>query len=71
MSLSPEIWQMFGALAVSFIAMFCIYILPIMLLIACIVMLCLRRFARRRVLLLCICAGLILWILIAFASKLV
>ena len=71
MSLSREVWQMIGALSVSFIAAFCIYILPVLLLAACVVMLCMPRFKRRRVLLLWIGAGLILWILIVFASRLV
>ena len=68
MLLSREIWQMTGALAASFILTFLAYILPVLLLAACAVMLCLKRFARRRALLLCICAVLLVWIAAVYVS---
>lgn len=70
MLFSREIWQMTGALAASFILAFLAYILPVVLLAACVVMLCLKRFARRRALLLGICAVLLVWIAVAYISAL-
>ncbi len=68
MLFSREIWQVTGALAASFILAFLAYILPLLLFAACAVMLCLKRFARRRALLLCICAVLLVWIAVVYIS---
>ena len=68
MFFSREIWQLMGALAASFVLAFLAYILPILLFVACMVMLCFKRFARRRALLLCICAVLLVWIAVAYVS---
>ena len=69
MSVSYQAWQTAGALMLSFILAFIIYILPVLLLIIFAVMLFLRRFSERRVPILISCAVLILWIAIAYAVK--
>ncbi len=68
MLFSREVWQLTGALVASFVLAFLGYILPVLLLVACVVMICLKRFARRRALLLCICAVLLVWIAIVYVS---
>ena len=66
MLFSREIWQMTGALALSGILAFIMYILPFALLISCVVMLCMKKFREKRALLLALCAVFILWIVLFF-----
>ena len=66
MDISPEIWQTVGAFTLALVLAFLRYVLPVLLLIAAAIMLCTKRFAEKRTLLMIVCAALIVWILLAF-----
>ena len=66
MELSPEIWQTVGAFTLSLVLVFIGYILPVLLLVTALVMLCMKRFAAKRRVLLIVCAALAVWIAAAW-----
>ena len=66
MDISTEIWQTVGAFTAALVLAFLRYILPVLLLIAAVAMLCMKRFSEKRKLLLIVCAALAVWLLLAF-----